>query len=317
MTAPAQDRAAAPRARGPWLFAGVWLLFWALLALSGRDVFKVAEDGVQHYLLPAAPLEGVTRLRIEGDPGESQGYARATNVLIRTSSTVSLTVRTSIDGRRGRAGRTSHPLEGPAALPVAAVREGDTMILRWRPRVSTEGGPAPADEDVWISEIVLPQQFAHLVLSHALVEALDPVERLHVAGQSVEVRGHIAHLDLQSTLCGRCAGSSEADSFACDQQQRLARAAKLEVAARSMQSVRVAADAGQVELLATEGLRRLDLHLGDGVALSVDRAGVLRQAGGVQPAGACAEDRRRGTVPATAVPVERQRSDGASEVPGG
>lgn len=317
MTAPAQARAAAPRLRGPWLFAGVWLLFWALLAASGLDRFKFTEDGVQRYLLPAAQLEGVTRLRIEGDPGDTQGYAPTTKVLIAPSSTVSLALMARHGARRGAA-REAHPFGGPAALPLAAVREGDTLVLRWRPRPSPEGGPAAADEDVWISEIMLPPQFGHLVLSHALVEVLEPVERLQVAGQSVEVRGHVAHLDLRSTLCRRCAGPSDADSAACHEAERLARDAKLEVAARNMQSVRIAADAGQVEIGGSQGLRRLDLHLGDGVALSVDRAGALRQAGGVQPAGACTEGAgRRGTVPAQAVPVEMLRSDGASTVPGG
>lgn len=317
MTAPAQARAAAPRPRGPWLFAGVWLLFWALLALSGMDRFKFSEDGMQRYLLPAAQLEGVTRLRIEGDPGDTQGYAPATKVLIRSSSTVSLAVMTRHDRRRGRAARAADPTGGAGGLPLVAVREGDTLVLRWRPRASPEGGSAPADENFWISEIVLPRQFGHLVLSHALVEVLDPVERLQVAGQSVEVGGEVAHLKLRSTLCGRCSGLSDANTQVCEQARRLARDAKLEVAARSMRSVRIAADSGQVELRGTEGLQWLDLRLDDGVALSVDRAGALRQAGGVQPAGDCADEGRRRTAPAEAVPLEMLRSDGGSVVPGG
>ena len=32
---PTHRAAAAPRARGPWFFAGLWIIFWLLLALTG------------------------------------------------------------------------------------------------------------------------------------------------------------------------------------------------------------------------------------------------------------------------------------------
>ncbi|MBV7540286.1 hypothetical protein [Acidovorax sp. sic0104] len=305
--------AAAPRPRGPWFFAGIWVVFWGLLALSGLDRFKDLEGAERTYAVHAAQLAGVTHLRIEGDPGETQGYAPQTRVVLGGASEVALTLQNRYDGlRRSTRKPAENAAEARPEPPIAAVREGDTLVLRWLPAVRARGAEHSEgdgdDGDMWIREITLPPQFQSLALSHALVEALEPLERLRVSGRSVEVRGQVAHLDLQSTLCGRCARvPAGRDAAACEERAQRGRDASLEVMAGAMQSVRIAAEMGQVVLKDTERLRNLELHLGDGVALSVDRAGVLRlasNAAGHSDGGGCAVASGPGPTPGPSTPLD-------------
>lgn len=273
-----RSRAGAPRKLGPWLFAGVFVMFWVLLAISGMDRFKAEDGDSRQYTVPAAQLQGVTRLRIEGDPGDARGYVPTTRVVLRSTSDVTLNLHLRREGRR-KGARAATPAPG-AEPPLVAVREGDTLVLRWLPRTPSPTAGSDDLQEQWLGEIVLPARFQHLALSHALVEVLDPVEQLHVSGRAVEVRGLAAHLDLQSTQCQRCAevGAAAApdDSSACDEQTHPGRNAVLEVNAKNMQSVRVVAGVGNVKLNETRLLRQLDLQLGDSVGLLVDRAAVLR-----------------------------------------
>lgn len=315
---------AAPRARGPWFFAGLWIIFWLLLALTGLGGFKNLESAERRYAVPASQLVGVTHLRIDGDPGEARGYAPQTRVVVGSGGDdLVLTLQSRHEGRRARAHRAAQA--GTPARPeppVAAMREGDTLVLRWLPPVRAPGAAPSAadadDDDTWIREITVPAQFWHLRLSHALVDALEPVERLQVAGRSVEVRGQVSQLDLQSTVCARCApaagGAQDPD---CDARDPRARGASLEVVAGGMRSVRIAAEVGQVALKSTQRLQQLDLRLGDGAALSVDRTGVLRLAR-VAPAEPEAGCNAPGAAPAAApsTPLELVRRPAATPAPG-
>lgn len=271
---------AASRPWGPWLFTGIWVVFWGLLALSGLDRFKDLAGAGHRYAIAAAQLSGVRHLRVERNPGETHSYMPQTRVVLGGTSEMALTLESRFDGRRGGSRKPAQASsEARPELPIKAFREGDILVLRWLPPVRTQGQKRSEDDDMWIREITLPPQFHNLSLSHAVVEALEPVERLTVSGRSVEVRGKVAHLDLQSARCGRCAmasGAGQADDCAAHAQH--GRDATLEVMAGSMQSVRIAADMGQVVLKATQGLQKLDLRLGDDVALSVDRVGVLQLA---------------------------------------
>ena len=126
-----RSRAGAPRKLGPWLFAGVLVIFWALLAISGMDRFK-AKDDRRQYTVPAAQLQGVTRLRIEGDPGDARGYVSTTRVVLQSTSDVTLSLHRRREGRR-KGARAAAPASG-SEPPLVAVREGDTLVLRWLPR---------------------------------------------------------------------------------------------------------------------------------------------------------------------------------------
>lgn len=280
MAAQTHSRAGAPRKLGPWLFAGLWVMFWVLLVVSGFDRFKAPDAGERLYMLSAGPLSGVTRLRIDGELGDEDAYSPPPRLVLTGSSVITATVQSRSDGRRG--GSRSNPQAGPRAdPPLVAVREGDTLVLRWLPRPASSDAKTRHANEEWIGEIVLPMQFKDLVLSNALVDTANPVERLSVSGRSVEVRGAVAHLDLQSTACGRCsAASGEESNGDCEVRSRYRREHSLKVAATTMQSVRITASAGEVSLTDTERLQRLELQLSDGVALAVDRAGVLKLAKG-------------------------------------
>lgn len=253
----APSRARAPRKWGPGLFAATVGLFWLLLALSGRDYFKKLEQSDQRYAVTAAQLEGVTRLRIEGDGGDAQGYWPTTRVLLGGAPEVSLSLRMRPDGQAAPGGQ---------AL-MSAVREGDTLVLRWASPRDQDAAP-PRRPQAWVTEIVLPAQFQELALSHAAVEARTAVERLQVSGRSVSVEGPIAHLDL---LAKPGSGACQPDP----DRARRSRDASLTVTARGMQTVRISAGAGEVTLRDSEDLQRLELRLAPAVALSVDRAGAL------------------------------------------
>jgi hypothetical protein len=270
---------AASRPWGPWFFTGIWVVFWCLLALSGLDVFKDLEEAELRYAVPAVHLEGVTQLRIERDPGGTH-YVPRTRVVLGGAGEVALTLQNLQYGRRGGSRKPEQvSLEARPKPPIMAFREADVLILRW-PRPERKQGAEPVEDDgLWISEITLPVQFQNLALSHAMVEAMEPVGRLKVSGRSVEVRGRVAHLDLQSTQCGRCALALGAQGTGdCEARSQHGGDPSLEVAAGGMQSVRIAAEVGQVVLKSAQGLQKLDLRLGDNVALSVDRVGVLRLA---------------------------------------
>ena len=264
----------APRKWGPWLFAATVVIFWLLLALSGRGYFKKLEQADQRYAVKAAQLEGVTRLRIEGDGGDAQGYWPATRVLLGGAPEVELSIRMRPADRDGKAA-SGQPGGQP---PLSAVREGDTLVLRWTTPRRENAGP-PGRPEAWMNEIVLPAQFQELALSHAAVEARTAVERLQVSGRSVTVEGPVAHLDLRSARCAPCAAQqATAGDEACPpgpDRARRSREASLEVTARGMQTVRIGAGAGEVTLRDSEGLQRLELRLAPAVALSVDRAGAL------------------------------------------
>lgn len=285
MTAAHAHRGAgAPRKRGPWLFVGLWIIFWALLMVGGLDRFKAPDRDGRRYLLPAEQLDGVTRLRIEGDPSDTHGYAPEPRVVLTGSSVVTIGLQSRYDGhpRRSRGGRQQPGQR--ADPPLVAVREGDTLVLRWLPLAPSPDNQSDGRDDEWISEIVLPLQFQSLVLPHAVVDVSEPVERLSVSAESVEVEGSVVHLELQSTLCGRCppegreGASQEEGRELCSTRTRHGREPLLEVSAKKMQSVRVSASVGRVSLKDTQRLQQLELRLGDGVALSVDRAGVLKLA---------------------------------------
>lgn len=317
-----RSRAGAPRKLGPWLFAGVFVMFWVLLAISGMDRFKAKDGDSRQYTVPAAQLQGVTRLRIEGDPGDARGYVPTTRVVLRSTSDVTLNLHLRREGRR-KGARAATPAPG-AEPPLVAVREGDTLVLRWLPRTPSPTAGSDDLQEQWLGEIVLPARFQHLALSHALVEVLDPVEQLHVSGRAVEVRGLAAHLHLQSAQCRRCADTGAAaapdDSSACDEKTHPGRDAVLEVNAKNMLSVRVVAGVGNVKLNETRRLRQLDLQLGDSVGLLVDRAAVLRLwrggAGGglagaaqepVVAPGDCAAPPAAGRDPVPSVPLDLVR----------
>jgi hypothetical protein len=295
-----RSRAGAPRKLGPWLFAGVFVTFWLLLAISGMDRFKAKDGDSRQYTVPAAQLQGVTRLRIEGDSDDAQGYVPPTRVVLSNTSDITLSLHLRREGRRKGARAQERP-GWHAEPPLTVVREGDTLVLRWKPRELPQNAETSDVQDQWIGKIKLPKHFQGLALSHALVEALEPVERLQVSGRSVEVRGEVAHLDLQSTQCGRCAAggpaSADTNDAACDERATKGKNPLLEVSAKNMQSVRIEAWEGNVKVGDTERLKQLDLQLGDHVALLVDRVAVLRlprgvdgnagQARGVLPAGDC------------------------------
>jgi len=300
MAAQTHSRAGAPRKLGPWWFAGLWIVFWALLVVSGFDRFKAPDGNGRLYMLSAAQLTGVTRLRIDGEPGDADAYASPPRLVLSGSSVVTVSVQSRSDGRR-RGSSRGDPRPGPRAEPpLVAVREGDTLVLRWLQRPALPDAQATHANDEWIGEIVLPMQFKDLALSNAQVDAMDPVERLSVSGRSVEVRGSVAHLDLQSTRCGRCAASDAKGTISqngeddCETRPRYRREDTLEVSAAKMQSVRIVASVGQVTLKDTEGLQQLELRLGDSVALSVDRAGALKLARNA------AEDASSGTAAVSA-----------------
>lgn len=302
----------APRTWGPWLFAGIWGVFWALLVVAGFDRFKAPDNDGRRYLLSAAQLDGVNRLRIDGEAGDEHGYSPPPRVVLAASSVVTLSVQSRYDGRR-RGSRGNAQPAPRTEPPLVAEREGDTLVLRWLQRPTSPGVEPDHGNGEWIGEIVLPLRFKDLVLSEAVVEALEPVGRLSVSGRSVEMRGSVAHLDLQSTPCRRCADlgapgvAPQEDRDDCEKRTRYGRDASLEVSAKNMQSVRLVADAGRVSLKDTERLQQLDLRLGDGVALSVDRAGVLKLARGAGEGAVAAG----GCSPAATVP----RTGAASSKP--
>lgn len=266
-----------PRTWGAWLFAGVLLAFWGVLALSGADRFKAPEQDGPRYVLKAAQLEGVTRLRIEGDAGADQDYWPVTRVLLGGSPEVVLSFRFRHEGP----GREKADLP-QVAYPLVATREGDTLVLRWVAPPSQEANRAHGEDgegDVWMDELVLPAQFQALALSHAAVQARTPLEQLQVSGRQIEVGGPVAHLDLRSTNCKRCPGTrsagEEQGEGECSGHPVWVRGATLEVSAKQMQSVRIVAVGGAVALKDSQHLQQLDLQLGDSVALSLDRAGAL------------------------------------------
>lgn len=266
-----------PRTWGAWLFAGVLLAFWGVLALSGADRFQAPESDGPRYVLKAAQLEGVTRLRIEGDSGADQDYWPVIRVLLGGSPEVVMSFRFRHEGPgREKAGLPQ------AAPPLVATREGDTLVLRWmapRSRKAHRAGGEDSEGDVWMDELVLPAQFQALALSHAAVQARTPLERLQVSGRQIEVDGPVAHLDLRSTHCKRC-GETRAEAEGqgegeCGGLPAWVRGATLAVRAERMQSVRIVAAQGAVALKDSQHLQQLDLQLGDSVALSLDRAGAL------------------------------------------
>lgn len=266
-----------PRTWGAWLFAGILLAFWGVLALSGADRFKALEQDGPRYVLKAAQLEGVTRLRIERDSGADQDYWPVTRVLLGGSPEVVLSFRFRHEGP----GREKADLP-QAAHPLVATREGDTLVLRWVAPPAKEANRARGEDGegaVWMDELVLPAQFQALALSHAAVQARIPLERLEVSGRQVEVEGPVAHLDLRSTHCKRCpvtrAGAEEQGEGECGGLPAWVRGATLEVSAKRMQSVRIVAARGAVALKDSQHLQQLDLQLGGSVALSLDRAGAL------------------------------------------
>ncbi|MBW8462868.1 hypothetical protein [Acidovorax sp.] len=266
-----------PRTWGAWLFAGVLLAFWGVLALSGADRFEALEPDGPRYVLKATQLEGVTRLRIEGDSGADQDYWPVTRVLLGGAPEVVLSFRFLHEGP----GREKADLP-QAAPPLVATREGDTLVLRWvapRSRKAHRARDEDGKGNVWMDELVLPAQFQALALSHAAVQARTPLERLQVSGRQIEVDGPVAHLDLRSTHCKRC-GETRAEAEGqgegeCGGLPAWVRGATLAVRAERMQSVRIVAAQGAVALKDSQHLQQLDLQLGDSVALSLDRAGAL------------------------------------------
>lgn len=271
------NRRRAPHRLGRWLFVATLALFWALLITSGMDRFQRPGPTAVAYTFEAQSLEGVTGLRLE-EAGDNTSKMSVRVVLDDVPE-----VRIIVQLRRGDG---DEPETLPGKFPgLTAAREGDTLVLRWT-QVRELGAAQPrrhGKSSVWMDEIVLPARFRHLALTRARIEAQAPVERLEVVGQAIAVRGTVTHLDLWSTQCRPCGawkvpGVAE-DVAQCAQRTRRGTAA-LEVNAARMRSLRVDARAGQLDLSETQGLESAVLHLGDSVALSVDRAAVLEKARG-------------------------------------
>ncbi|MCW5322977.1 hypothetical protein D5039_18065 [Verminephrobacter aporrectodeae subsp. tuberculatae] len=258
-----------PRRRGAWLFAGIVALFCALLAASGREYFEGAPRE-HNYLLRAGDLVGVTRLRLEGsvaDASDHSYYYRPKVLLDGAQDDVRVNLRFPGDGAQAAAVQSR----------LLATREKDTLVLRW----SAASDPARARWQVLRNdriEIVLPTRFTQLILERGSVEARSAMEQLQVSGALVTVKGRVGHLDLSSTQCPQsCAKQAretqgkETDN--CAQFMRETSALKID--AHGMQSIRVSAAIGKVELTHTEELKQLDLRLADPVSLSVDRVAPL------------------------------------------
>lgn len=263
----------APRRLGPRLFVAVLVVFWILLAWSGRDSFKRPGPAEAVYTIRSEDLAGVTGLRMEGENG-SPSHGPLVRVVLDGTSQVRISLRS-----RGNEDEDASPASGEAPR-MSATREGDTLVLRW---TGIGGGPLPMRGPKalhWMDEIVLPAQFQRLALARAVIEARTPMDQLVVAGQEITVGGHVRHLDLWSTQCRPCkvidAQAPAGDEPRCVQPRHRG-TDELQVKAAHMRSLRVNARAGQVSLLQTDPLERVDLQLGDSVALSLDRAGLLER----------------------------------------
>ena len=262
----------APRRLGPLLFAGALVVFWILLAWSGRDSFKRPDPAGAVYTIRSEDLGGVTGLRMEGENGPPS-HGPVVRVVLDGTAKVRISLRSRGDDEY-EDGSLS-----PGEVPrMTATREGDTLVLRW---AGIHGGPLPMRGPKamhWMEEIVLPAQFQHLALARAVIEARTPMDQLMVAGQEITVEGAVRHLDLWSTQCRPCkAAAAQAptdDEPECARHRHHGRD-ELQVKATHMRSLRVNARAGDLSLLQTDQLERVELQLSDSVALSLDRAGLL------------------------------------------
>lgn len=263
----------APRRLGPRLFVATLAVFWIVLAWSGWDSFKRTGPAEAVYTIRSEDIAGVTGLRMEGENG-SPSHGPVVRVVLDGASQVRISLRS-----RGNEDEDASPPSGEEPR-MSATREGDALVLRW---TGVGGGPLPMRGPKamhWMDEIVLPAQFQHLALARAVIEARTPMDQLVVAGQEITVGGHVRHLDLWSTQCRPCkaaAAQAPADDGPQCAQHRHRGADELQVKAAHMRSLRVNAQAGQLSLSQTDPLERVDLQLGDGVALSLDRAGLLER----------------------------------------
>ncbi len=263
----------APRRLGPRLFVAVLVVFWSLLAWSGRDFFKRPDPADAVYTIRSDDLAGVTGLRMEGENGSSS-HGPMVQVVLDGTSQVRISLRS-----RGDGDEDASPPSGEVPR-MTATREGDTLVLRW---TGIGGGSLPMRGPKamhWMDEIVLPAQFQHLALARAVIQVRTPMDQLVVAGQEIAVGGHVRHLDLWSTQCRPCNGTAvqapAGDEPQCVQHRRRG-TDELQVKAAHMRSLRVNARAGQLNLSQTDPLERVDLQLGENVALSLDRAGLLER----------------------------------------
>ncbi len=269
----AQAPRRAPRRLGPRLFLAALAVFWTLLVWSGRESFKRPEPANAAYMVRAEDLAGVTGLRMEGENG-APGHGLLVRVVLNSTSTVRIQLRSRGDGEEEG---SRPPGEGPR---MTATRERDTLVLRW---AGTGGRPLPMHGPKamhWMDELVLPTQFRHLALERAVIDVRSPMDHLTVAGQEITVGGEVRHLDLWSTQCRPCkaaaADAPTGDGRPCAEQRRHGMD-ELTVKAAHMRSLRVNARAGQLGLSQTGQLERVDLQLGDSVALVLDRAGLLEK----------------------------------------
>ncbi|MBD9394532.1 hypothetical protein [Acidovorax sp. ACV01] len=275
------------RQKGVWLFALVLVGFWALVALSGWSRLKPSSTAERVQLIRAADLVGVTRLRLEED-GEAGGYRPDVSVRVGFASDVSIHPRVS--------DRDTAPDAPEPARWITAFREGETLVLRARaPRAEARQGHRAL---AWIQKIELPAHFRHLHIERASIEVREPVESLAILGEQITVAGFVRELDLRSSLCGP------------SEHRNGPREDGLEVQAENMRAVRVQAHTGRVRLQRSEGLQRLELRLGDTVALSLDRVAALdlppgRAAlVGATDAKACADTAAMASAPGASRPLE-------------
>lgn len=267
-------RRPAPQRRGRWLFLGILVTFWSLLAATGMNRFKRPDPKGLAYTIAPADLAGLTGLRLEGVE-DAQDRGRGVEVVIDAASVVRITLK----ARGGDGDGDDLDLSGGGQPWMTARREGDTLVLRWAD-VPKDRQPARGAKRIpWVDRIVLPVQFQHLALPNGRIDVRVPMEQLAVAGQEITVQGAVRQLDLWSTQCRPCRAGAlpqPAEDGAVQCEQRQARYPdKLAVAAGQMRSLRVNARAGKLALSDTENLAAVDLQLGGSVALSLDRADLL------------------------------------------
>jgi len=272
----AAPRRQAPQRRGQWLFLGILVVFWGLLAASGTDRFKRPNPIGLAYTISQEDMEGLTGLRLEGaEDGEERD--RGVEVVIDAASVVRIALKFR-DHRDYLDGDDHEPPAGGQPR-MAAHREGGTLVLRW---VGVPAGRQSArgiKQMAWMNKIVLPVQFQHLALANGRVDVRVPMERLAVAGQEITVQGAVQHLDLWSTQCRPCQAGAlpqPADAAAAQCEQLRARYPdKLSVTGGQVRSLRANARSGKLMLEGSANLATADLQLGGAVALSLDRADLL------------------------------------------
>ncbi|MFN7153154.1 MAG: hypothetical protein ACK4OE_05640 [Acidovorax sp.] len=241
------------RQSGLWLFVGVLASFWGLVAISGWDGLKASSVAERIHVVGASDLVGVTRLRVE-EVEPSEHYVPATSVRVGVGSDLRIFPRVADED-------ATLGILAPSSWIAASV-DGDTLVLRVR-MFSSANSHGRSRAKNWIQTIEVPVHIAHLQLEQSSVDVLVPMEVLTVEGEQLRVSGRIKALEVRSSECRHLT------------RPRVGRHEDLEVNAKHMKSVRLQTYHGRVEIQHSEGLDRLELQLGDEVALSLDRTGVL------------------------------------------